>query len=408
MPFPTAVIEKYGSESGTGMQKEDVFGTPKTAGTFLPMTGNTMELDPGWFSPELMMGARDLHVFNLQGEAKLQGSIDGPMFPSNAMALTSAAIGMDGQPGYGVTGTVGSGNTTLSAASAANATTISVTSASGFATNQIIQIDANSSVGPTTAECRMISGISGTTLTLTPALTYAHASAVAVIGVTQPYTHTFLQTNSLPSLTVEKNIGSFQSLQFAGCRVAKLSIKAPTADEPVTITADMSGQSVLFLNSPTAISVVNELPFVFAECTLTIYGTARYETTNVEIEIDNGLKETWTFSGNHGPSFLTPVTVHVSGKIDVVFDSLNDATYGDYQRVQNGTLGALSLAMAHPANAGSVTVALPQIVLSKIGIDPKMTDVVMSSLTFEATRPLTGSTQWTIGATVVNNVYTAY
>lgn len=372
------------------------------------MTANSMELDPGWFSPELMMVARDLHVFNLYGQAKLQGSLDGPLFPSNAMALVAASVGMDGQPAFGVVGSAGSGSTTLSAPSAANATTITVTSATGFSVNQIIQIDVNNAVGPTTSEVRKISNIVSTTFTLDQPLVYAHASSVAVAGVVAPYTHTFLQTNTLPSLTVEKNIGNFQSLQFAGCRVGKLSVKAPTSNEPVTITADMSGQSVAVLNTPTAVSVVNENPYVFAECTLTIFGNVRAEVSNVEIDIDNGLKETWTYSGQHGPSFITPVTVHVSGKIDLVFSSLNDATYGDYSKMVSGTTGVLTLAMTHPASGGTVTFSLPQIVLAKYGADLKMTDVVMSSLTFEATRPLSGTSQWTVGATVANSVYLAY
>jgi hypothetical protein len=372
------------------------------------MTGNTMELDPGWFSPELMMDARDLHVFNLYGQAKLEGALDGPLFPSNAMELVSASIGMDGQPGYGVVGSSGSGSTTISAASTVGATSLTFTSPSGFTVGQTFQVDVNNVSTPTTAECRTITTIVSDTVSFTTPLAYAHASGVAAVGVVAPYTHTFLQTNTLPSLTVEKNIGDFQSLQFAGCRVGKLSLKAPTSNEPVTMTADLSGRSVTVLNSPTAVDVTNESPFVFAECTLTLFGNVRAEVSNVEIDIDNGLKETWTYSGQHGPSFITPVTVHVSGKIDLVFDSLNDATYGDFTSMQDGTLGTLALAIAHPATGGSVTISLPQVVLSKYANDLKMTDVVMSSLTFEASRPLTGSSQWTVGATVANSVPTAY
>jgi hypothetical protein len=407
MSYPT-ITEKYGSLSASGLAKEVTFGTPVAATTFLPMTGNTMELDPGWFSPELMMDARDLHVFNLYGQAKLTGALDGPVFPSNAMALTAASIGMDGQPGFGVIGTAGTGSSTSSGSVIAGATTINVVSATGFTMNQIIQIDVNNTTGPTTAEVRKITNIATNTLTLDQPLTYGHATGVAVSGVIAPFTHTFLQTNTLPSLTVEKNIGNFQSLQFAGCRVGKMSVKAPTSNEPVTMTADLSGQSVAVLNSPTAVSVTNENPYVFAEATLTVFGTQRFEVSNVEIEIDNGLKETYTYSGQHGPSFITPVTVHASGKIDLVFSSLNDATYGDYLKMVNGTTGALSLTLVHPSSGGTVTYTCPQVVLAKYANDLKMTDVVMSSLSFEATRPLTGTSQWTIGATVANSVYLPY
>lgn len=405
MPFPT-FAEKSGSLSATGLAKEATFGTPVAATTWLPMTENTMEEDPGWFSPEVMMATRDLHVFNMQGEAKFSGAVGGPLFPSNAMALLVASIGQDAAAGYGVTGSAGSGSTTLSSGSTAGATTISVASATGFSTNQVIQVDTNNTVTPTTSECRKITNISGTTLTLDTALVYAHASSAPVVGVVAPYTHTINQENTLPSLTVEKVVGDFQSLQFAGCRVGKLDIKAPVGNSPVEVTADLSGQSVTTLSTPTAVAVTNEEPFVFSEATLSVFGGSRTDVTNVGITVDNGLKETYTYSGSHGPSFITPVTLHVNGTIDVVWDSFTDATYGDFNRMANQTLGALTWTVQHPSSGGTVTINLPQIVLSKFANDVKMTDVIMSSLNYEATKSL--SSGYTIQATVVNSVYVAY
>jgi hypothetical protein len=264
-------------------------------------------------------------VFNLQGEAKNIGSVEGPLFPSNAIPLLVAAIGTDAVTGSG------------------------------------------------------------------------------------PYVHTLSQANALASLTVEKNIGGYQSLQFAGCRVGKLSVKAPTGNEPVTITADLSGQSVAILASPTSVSITNELPWVFSEAAFTLGGGARADVTNVTLDIDNELKETYSYSGNHGPSFITPVTLHVSGTVDVVWSSLNASTYGDFSTMLNQAEGALSLSFTHPGGSGySAAFSLPQVVLSKYGNDLKQADVVMSSFTFEASRPLTGGSQYTIQAVVTNGVASAY
>lgn len=297
---------------------------PLAADTFLPMTGCTIEPDPGWFSPELMMNTRDLHVWNLYGEAKYTGAIDGPLFPSNAIELLVAAIGTD-----------------------------------------------------------------------------------AVTGTSSPYTHTISQANSLPSLTVEKNLGDFQSLQFAGCRVGKFALKVPTGNEAAMVTVDVSGQSAAVLDTPTAVSVTDELPFVFAEASASIFGTARTEAHNVEFNIDNGLKETYTYSGQHGPSFITPVTVHASGMLDVVWDSLDDATYGDYTKMQNGTLGAFSITLAHPGAGGySVQLSAPQVAYSKYSNDLKISDVVLASLTWEASKQLVDG--YTVQAVVLNGVSTAY
>lgn len=407
MPFPT-ITEADGALSDTGLAKEPAFGTATTATTFLPMASNTMEVDPGWFSPTLMQGVRDKQVYNLQGEEKHAGAITGALFPTNAMAMLVASIGTDAAAGYGVTGSAGTGSTTLNGATAANATSITVASATGFSVGQVIQIDVNNTSTPTTAECRKIASISTNTFTLDAALTYAHASGVAVVGVVAPYTHTVNQANTLPSLTVEKGIGGRQSLQWAGCRVNKFDLKAPVGNSPVEVTADMMAQSVAVLTSPTPISVANESPFVFTEASVSFYGTNRYESGNAVVSIDNGIKETYTYSGNHGPSFLTPTTLHVSGTLDMVWSSLNDSTYGDFNRMLNQTLGALTVSLAHPASAGTVTLTMPQIALSKYGNDLKSDAVVMSSLTWEASRPLTGSSQFTVQATIVNNVYLAY
>lgn len=323
MSFPT-ITEKYGSRSATGVAVETSFGVPVAASTFLPMTSNTLEQDPGWFSPEVMMGVRDLHVFNMQGEAKFEGSIEGPLFPSNAMEIIVAAIGTD-----------------------------------------------------------------------------------AVTGTAAPYAHTLSEANTLPSLTIEKNTGDFESLQFAGCRVGKLTIKVPTGNEAATISADVTGQSAAVLASPTAISVTNEIPFVFAEATATIFSAARYEAYNSEVMIDNGLKPTYTYSGSHGPSFITPVTLHVNGTLDVVWDSYSDTTYGDYAKMAAQTAGAYSLAVAHPSGGGyGVTLTCPQVVYTKMTTDLKIGDVVMSSLSWEASLDLADS--YTIRAVVLNQVSTAY
>ena len=484
MAFPT-ITEKYGSLSATGFAKESTFGTPVVANTFLPMTSNTMEEEPGWFSPHLMWGVRDLQVYNLYGEAKYVGAIAGPIFPANAIEVLVASIGTDAAAGYGVYGTIATPtSTTLSVASVAGATSVTVTSPTGFAIGQeilidtgynqearkisnvvgsvitvadalyyphalnavvvtgttttlaaavtaptatitvtsatgittgtMLQIDVNSPSGVTTSEVRKVLTVVTTTVTLDQNLTYNHANSAQVIIVTNPYTHIINEANTLPSLTIEKNLGSFQSLQFAGCKVNKFDLKMPTGNTPAEMTLDMIGQSVATLITPTAISISNDIPFVFAEANLSIFGSLRTEVTNVAVSIENGLKETYTYSNNHGPSFITPVTLHSLGTVDVVWDSLNDAVYGDWTRVHSGvtssgpTLGQLQFALQHPSSGGTISFFMPQIVLNKYANDVKMEDVILSTMSYEATRPLSGNTLFTVQATVTNSVYLPY
>jgi hypothetical protein len=407
MPYPN-IIERPGSLSATGLAKEATFGVPLTPTTYLPMTDNTAEEDPGWFSPVLMQNLRDKQVYNLQGEAKYAGSLTGPIFPSNAMALLVASIGADNIAGAGITGTGSTSPTTLNGGLTAGTTTVVVTSAAGYAIGSIVQIDVNGTGPTTTAEVRKVTNVATNTLTVDVALTYNHLTGAAVKIVTAPFLHTIQQQNLLPSLTVEKNMGGYQSLQFAGCRVNKFDLKAPVGNTAVEMTADLMGQSVAILDNPSAVSVANEMPFVFSEATINFYSGARADVSNVGIVIENGVKETYTYSGNHGPSFLTPVNLHVSGAVDVVWSSLDDATYGDFNRAHNQTLGAMTFTLAHPASAGTIVITMPQIAVAKYGSTVKAEDVVMSALTYEASRPLTGASQYTVQATVSNSAYLPY
>lgn len=407
MAYPT-IIEADGALSATGMAKEASFGVPLTPTTFLPDTGNTMEVDPGWFSPSLMMGMRDRNVYNLVGEQKHAGAIDGPLFPSNGMAMMVASIGADNVAGAGITGTGSTSATTVSAPVTAATSVCTVAAIGTIVIGSIVQLDVNASGPTTTAEVRKVTGVAGSVLTVDQPWTYGHLTAAAIKIVAAPFTHTIQQANTLPSLTIERNIGGRQSQQWAGCKVNKLDLKAPVSNEPCAVTADMMAQSVAIMDTPSAISIANETPFVFAEASVSFYGTNRSEAANVAVSIDNMIKDTYTYSGLHGPSFLTATQLHVSGTLDMVWSSLDDATYGDFNRMINQTTGALTVTLAHPASAGSIAVTMPQIVLVKDPIDLKSDSVVMQALSFEASRPLSGGSQYTVGATVINSAYLPY
>jgi hypothetical protein len=246
------------------------------------------------------------------------------------------------------------------------------------------------------------------------ALNYAHGAATATQQVVAPYTHSIIQQNLLDSLTIEKAVGGFQSEQYAGCRIAKLNTKIAAGNTEADIVADIVAQNVTVLTTPSAVAVTNEAPFVFAEATLTLYGQAIYHVSSVTLDIENGLKETYTLAGQHNVQFLSPVTRKVTGQVILVFSSLNDATYGYFTRLFNqsgGTEvpGALTLAFLHPGSGGnSVTLSLNKVGLSKYMDDIKMTDVVLATLDFEAYLDLTASPFKTVGSTVVNGVWLPY
>ena len=282
-----------------------------------------MNVDPGFFMPETMVGTRDVGVFPVYGQEKDVGAIDGPLFPTNGIELLVYAIGTD-----------------------------------------------------------------------------------AVSGSGPLYTHTVSQAVNVASMTIEKNIGGTQSLQFAGARVGKYDIKAAATDTTADFVCDLTAQSYAILDSPSAISIVNEEPFVFAEYTLVWNGQTLAQSSNFTASIDNGIKATYTMNGFHETQFVTPTILRVSGTFDVVWDSLDDATYGYFSQMEAQVDAALTLSMTHPASGGSIELIMPHVRLTRDVIDPKVAEVVMETISWTAHRYI--GTPSTLSAVITNTRSTAY
>lgn len=401
----TDVVAQFGGLSATGAAREPGFGQTTAPTTTWPMTGNNLNLDPGLFSPKVMQGRRDLNSYALYGQYKNAGTVAGPVFPTNGSLFIPGAIGADAAPGFGVTGTGATSATTTSSPITAASSALALTSATGYAVGSIVQVDTNNTVTPTTSEVRKIATLTGTNATVDKPWTYAHASGVAVSVVTAPFTHTITQQNSLPSYTVEKNLGDFESLQFSGARVNKLSLSAQTTDSEATMSVDLVAKSVGVLDSPSPIAVVAESPFVFAEGTLSLFSQTLAQAENFSIDIDNALISSYTFNQSHNLQFLTPGPLHVSGKADVIWDSFDDATWGYFNQMLAEDHGTLSFLLQHPGSptAGSVEVTCTNVYLKGVPEDPKMEDVVKSTLNFEAF--LDYGVGATVGATILNSYY---
>lgn len=416
--MPATVVEKYGSLSATGIAKEAVFGTAVAASTFLPMTGNQLELDPGLFWPTVMQGSRDLNIYGLYGQNKNAGSLTGPLFPTNAAVLIPAAIGLDGGAvgagtgtiggGQGVTGTGSASVTSLSAAVASvGLSTITVTSATGYVAGVLIQIDVNVA-GVTTSEVRkQVGAPAGSVITLDAPMNFTHLNGAAVKQVTAPFTHTVVQANSLPSLTVEKNLGGSESLQFVGSRINKYQVSVTATNQEVSVTADLIAKHSQVLATPTTIAVTNESPYVFAESTLTLNANTVAQAINCDLVIENGLKDTFTLNGSHDLQFLTPLTRKVSAKCDVVFHNLDDVDWGYWTKMNNGTnMGTFTITYVHPASGGTITFTCPYTRIKSYTDAVKMQDVIISTLQLDM--GFDQASQTTISATLVNSAYIPY
>lgn len=120
----------------------------------------------------------------------------------------------------------GTGGSTLNGGTAVGATSVIVSDATGYSIGNYIQI--GTSVNP---ECRKISNVVGTTLSLTQPLDFAHLTGVTCNEVAAPFTHTVTETFQLPTITVHASMYSAdQTLQlvrrYMGGRVGRSTIQA--------------------------------------------------------------------------------------------------------------------------------------------------------------------------------------
>lgn len=485
------------------MAKEVTFGVPVAPSTFIPDTGCTIESEPGLFYPAVMMGVRDLNVFPLYGERKNTGAITGPLFPTNGTPILVASIGTDASQTGTANGTVKNG--TLAAASKGATTltyTVTTTTAAPVANDYLQVGPAKGTFGSMSApapsgaafvvKITSVSGSGPYTLTV-PALPSAVAASTVAQACKAPFFHNVKQANTLASLTVEKNIGGYESLQFAGTRVSKYALKCQATNTEASFTANVMAKSVvplthsgntisattlattaltqgtpytaitttaaitaksgtwLTLNnmtggvqyvclsstvtsstsvpvvgftanatypvttttvtnaSPSAISVVNELPFIFAEATLTVFGKTTTQVSNVQMTIDNGLKPTYTMNQSHTLQFLSPVIRHITGQFDLVFTSLDNATWGYWNKLNNGVSGALTYTFQHPLSPQyGISFHLTQINLAKYTDAIKLQTVVMTNLSFEAAYDLSNTPPSTIRVVIADGQNTAY
>jgi hypothetical protein len=383
--------EKYGSLSATGFAKEANYGTAATVTQFVPTSANTFVQDPSLFFPDLMQAIRDKQVYPLYGEEKNSGAITAPLFPTNGIQLLSYAIGADSatpaqsftlvSPSpYAITNTLGSNVITLTPAVTTPIPIGASITATGLPTGCVVLSATTSGTTTTISLNKVSTGAVTTTLTIS----------------TNPlYQHNIAQTTSapfLPSVTVEKNIGNYQSLVFAGCLVNKYQLKAGTGNKEAEFTADMIAQSVSVSGTPTAVVLVNESPYVFAEFNLLLGGYNLYQATNFQLDIENNLKETYTFNGSHTLQFLTPTQLKVSGSFDVVFDTLN--AYSG-----TSTINSLSWSTANATISGfsSTTGLVAGLGVTGTGILPgtTITSVGTTSITISQT-PVASGTSLTI------------
>ena len=168
--------------------KEVTPGTPPaTIGVPVPLTSFKPSNKPMMLYDESFQGSMGDTYGAYQGP--LIGSLDmgGHIFGDHG--FPEAVYNLLGD--YTATGSTPANSTTLTAQVTAGATTATVTSGTGYAIGQAVQLDSSP-----TPEIVILTGVTGTTLTFanTPAR-FTHASAATVATVVAPFTHVFALLN---------------------------------------------------------------------------------------------------------------------------------------------------------------------------------------------------------------------
>lgn len=374
-----------------------------------------------------MTGRRDSNIYPLQGQIIEAGTIGGPLHPTSGGNVLVGALGQDSaQAGNAVAGTVKTG-TVLAAAAGATSLTYTITGGSAapsggggeyFQIGPAINTVGSAAIavaGTQVTKTTSVTGGGPYTLTI-PALqmkvdtTGNGGAGLVAQSVVAPFWHALAYSNTLPSYTIEKNVGGHQSVQYRGCRVNKLSLKSTSANEPATFVADVVAQQHTILGTPTAVTDDTSIPWVAAEAALSTPNSGGTNTANISIEeftldIENGLKSSFTLNQSHFLAYLTAASFKVAGTFKAVWTSFNDTDWGYFTNALAATTGSLSFTLTHAGGGAEVlTITVPSVNLTKYKDDVKTKDIVISNLTFETSLKI--STGARITATLVNQVNT--
>lgn len=121
-------------------------------------------------------------------------------------------------------------------------------------------------------------------------LLYAVLGAKAVSGASDPYTHTFTASTSLPYLTFWRMLANSLFEKFADCKVVGLRIHGESG-KPLRVTPRILGLSPSFLTAAEAtatIEITNRFLHYDGSGALLVEGSAISSISSFDIDIDRG------------------------------------------------------------------------------------------------------------------------
>jgi hypothetical protein len=187
MPIPTFIAP--GTKSWLGVARELTTGTVVNPTNTIPLLKNTFEPEdtPRFLPDEAIRGVMSTLFGEILGPEDATFSYGGPAF------LDVEGFFFDNVFGdLSTTGTTLTNSTTLNGGLAAGATSMTLTSATGYTNNAIIQIDT----GAVAEVVTEVGAPAGNVVTFAQPLRFPHLTAATVATVVGPYTHKFALLNS--------------------------------------------------------------------------------------------------------------------------------------------------------------------------------------------------------------------
>jgi hypothetical protein len=170
-----------------GIGKEAVAGTAVAPTFTFPMTTFTPSDKPTWLKDTAWRNAMAATYGIIQGPEQAELDLGGPFYGDAIGYLLQDMFG-----DYAVTGSTPLSATTISAQANAGASSITLTSPTGYTAGVNIQIGTG-----TTAEIRkQVGAPAGSVVTLDSPLYYTHTASTATTTVSAPFTHKFYLLNN--------------------------------------------------------------------------------------------------------------------------------------------------------------------------------------------------------------------
>ncbi len=222
---------------------------------------------------------------------------------------------------------------------------------------------------------------------------WAALGADAVTGTMPNFTHAITPANSLPYITVWRNIADTLYEQYRDCMVSSLTISSE-AGQPLTMSAGIQGLQASRLttapDSGTPVPIQSGYVYNFNDATITLSSGATALVRSFELSIENNVSRQQTDD-------VVPYDVYAGQRTVTLSFDLFFETLAEYNKFHYGGAAGVAIssavyttdatfAFANGANNG-ITFALPSIAYEEFPVEPDAGgDAVISSIRAVAQR----------------------